>query len=128
MRLNLIVRPPPEFPGCESSHPYPRENQYGYHSLNRVNAEPVRRVKDAQYGIAAPMAKMQPSAIRSEGARQNRSLGGRQAARTLVRNFDTSLLRRPESLDSDWAAESTCEEADPVSVAPRCTSVILAET
>ena len=32
------------------------------------------------------------------------------------------------SPDSDCAAESTCEEAEPVSLAPRCTSVMLEET
>src|SRR5215475_3504206 len=51
-----------------------------------------------------------------------------QAARTSVRNFDTSALSRPESDDSDLAADSTCEDAEPVSVAPRCTSVMLEET
>jgi hypothetical protein len=30
----------------------------------------------------------------------------------------TSTLRRLESPDSDWAAERTCDEADPVSAAP----------
>jgi len=51
-----------------------------------------------------------------------------QAARTVSRNLPTSSLSRLLSLDSDFAADSTCEEADPVSAAPRCTSVILAET
>src|SRR5215475_11619291 len=51
-----------------------------------------------------------------------------QAARTLVRNFETSLLRRVLSPDSILAADSTCEDAEPVSVAPRCTSVMLDET
>src|SRR4051812_21489525 len=51
-----------------------------------------------------------------------------QAARTESRNLPTSSLRRLESLDSDWAAESTCAEAEPVSLAPRWTSVILEET
>src|SRR5581483_3531552 len=48
-----------------------------------------------------------------------------QAARTLVRNFDTSALRRPESADRGCAAVSTCEEAVPVSAAPRWTPVML---
>src|SRR5450755_4027512 len=52
----------------------------------------------------------------------------RQAARTDVRNLLTSARRRPLSPDSDFAAESTCEEAEPVSVTPRCTSVMFDET
>src|SRR5450631_3064422 len=52
----------------------------------------------------------------------------RQAVRTLFRNFPTSSLSRLLSPDSDCAAESTCEEADPVSLAPRCTSVTLDDT
>ena len=51
-----------------------------------------------------------------------------QAARTDWRNLATSSLRRLLSLDSDCAAERTWDEAVSVSVAPRCTSVILAET
>src|SRR5689334_6643036 len=54
--------------------------------------------------------------------------GSPQAARTEPRNFATSDLSRPESADSVWAAENTCEEAAPVSVAPRWTSVMLDET
>src|SRR5579864_2446273 len=53
---------------------------------------------------------------------------GRQAARTEVRNFDTSARSRPESVESVCAAESTCEEAEPVSAAPRCTSAMLEDT
>src|SRR5438477_12920502 len=49
-----------------------------------------------------------------------------QAARTESRNLPPSLLRRLESPDSVCAAESTCEDADPVSLAPRCTAVMLA--
>lgn len=41
------------------------------------------------------------------------------AARTLVRNLLTSVFNRVESLDSICAADNTCEEAVPVSVAPR---------
>src|SRR5450432_751479 len=52
----------------------------------------------------------------------------RQAARTVLRNLPTSSFRRLLSLDSDFAAERTCDEADPVSLAPRCTSVMLEET
>ena len=55
-------------------------------------------------------------------------MGSRQAARTESRNFATSTLRRLLSPDSICAADSTCEEADPVSPAPRWTSVIFAET
>ena len=47
-----------------------------------------------------------------------------QAARTVFRNLPTSSLSRLLSPDSNCAAESTCEEADPVSLAPRCTSVM----
>ena len=50
-----------------------------------------------------------------------------QAARTDSRNLATSTLRRLLSPDSDCAAERTCDEAVSVSVAPRCTSVMLAE-
>src|SRR5260370_9199487 len=50
------------------------------------------------------------------------------AALTEVRNLLTSTLSRLESPDSDCAAESTCEDAEPVSPAPRCTSVSLGET
>ena len=39
-----------------------------------------------------------------------------QAARTELRNLPTSPFRRLESDDSDWAAESTCVEAEPVSI------------
>src|SRR6266511_2998691 len=51
-----------------------------------------------------------------------------QAARTESRNLPTSSLRRLESPDSDCAAASTCEDADPVSLAPRCTSPMLEDT
>jgi hypothetical protein len=54
--------------------------------------------------------------------------GRGQAARTVSRNLPTSSLRRLLSPDSDCAAASTCEEAEPVSPAPRCTSVMLDET
>src|SRR3981081_3433829 len=50
------------------------------------------------------------------------------AARTELRNLPTSRLSRLLSPDSDFAAENTCEDADPVSLAPRCTSVMLEET
>ena len=51
-----------------------------------------------------------------------------QAALTELRNLPTSSLSRLLSLDSDFAAEWTCADADPVSVAPCCTSVMLEET
>ena len=51
-----------------------------------------------------------------------------QAALTVSRNLPTSSLSRLLSPDSDCAADSTCEEAEPVSLAPRCTSVMLEET
>src|SRR6476619_3326004 len=57
-----------------------------------------------------------------------RRSGRNQAARTELRNLPTSSLRRLLSPDSDCAADSTCEEAEPVSLAPRCTSVMLDET
>src|SRR4030081_1920872 len=50
------------------------------------------------------------------------------AALTELRNFPTSSLRRLLSPDSDCAAERTCDEAEPVSLGPRCTSVMLDET
>src|SRR3981189_88707 len=55
-------------------------------------------------------------------------LSAAYAARTEPRNLPTSSLRRLESCDSDWAEERTCDEAEPVSLAPRCTSVMLEET
>src|SRR5215213_513991 len=51
-----------------------------------------------------------------------------QAACTESRNLPTSSLRRLESPDSDCAAASTCEDAEPVSLAPRCTSPMLEDT
>jgi hypothetical protein len=51
-----------------------------------------------------------------------------QAALTELRNFETSFLSRLLSPDSIFAAESTCEDAEPVSLAPCCTSVMLEET
>src|ERR1700731_2071105 len=51
-----------------------------------------------------------------------------QAARTELRNLPTSRLSRLLSPDSDFAAENPCDAADPVSLAPRCTSVMLEET
>ena len=50
------------------------------------------------------------------------------AALTVLRNLPTSSLSRLLSLDSDCAADSTCDEAEPVSPAPCCTSVMWDET
>ena len=41
------------------------------------------------------------------------------AARTVSMNFPTSRFSRLLSFDSDCAAESTCDEASPVSLAPQ---------
>src|ERR1700676_3603384 len=65
---------------------------------------------------------------RESGPGRPDSPDDRQAALTVLRNLPTSSLRRLLSLDSDFAAERTCDEADPVSLAPRCTSVMLALT
>src|SRR5439155_17503625 len=51
-----------------------------------------------------------------------------QAARTDSRNLVTSSLSRLLSRDSDLAEAWTWADAAPVSPAPRCTSVMLAET
>src|SRR5260221_5075148 len=50
------------------------------------------------------------------------------AARTEFMNCATSCFSRLLSVDSDCAADSTCEEAPPASDAPRWTSAILAST
>ena len=47
------------------------------------------------------------------------------AARTLLRNLPISSFRRLLSLARDCAADRTCEEAEPVSFEPRCTSAML---
>src|SRR5947209_9552616 len=46
------------------------------------------------------------------------------AARTVARNLLTSAFSRLFSLDNSCAEDSTCEEAEPVSPAPRLTSAI----
>lgn len=61
-------------------------------------------------------------------ARETLCADHRHATRTEVRKLLTSVLRRPLSSESVRAADSTCDEADPVSLAPRCTSAILADT
>jgi hypothetical protein len=45
--------------------------------------------------------------------------------RTVLKNLLTSTLSRSPSRESDWAAESTCDDAVPVSRAPRWTSAML---
>ena len=50
------------------------------------------------------------------------------AARTVSRKRLTSSFRRLLSVDRVCAADNTCEDAVPVSLAPRCTSVTLDET
>src|ERR1700676_2890754 len=69
-----------------------------------------------------------PDTARDDSGRAGPEPEPRQAALTALRNLPTSSLRRLLSPDSDCAAESTCVEADPVSLAPRCTSVMLEET
>src|SRR3954464_10519278 len=76
-------------------------------------------------------ADRRPSAVgrsTSGGAPRLGEFGGlaREAGRTDSRNWATSSLRRVLSPDSNCAAERTCDEAVSVSVAPRCTSVMLA--
>src|SRR5262245_22857215 len=50
------------------------------------------------------------------------------AARTESRNCVTSSFSRPLSPDRECAADRICDDADPVSEAPRCTSTTLLET
>jgi hypothetical protein len=52
----------------------------------------------------------------------------RHAARAVSKKLPTSSLRRLLSRESDCDDASTCDEAVPVSLAPRCTSVILEAT
>src|SRR5262245_66694623 len=51
-----------------------------------------------------------------------------QAARTELRNFSTSTLRFLLSCASDCADTSTCDEAEPVWLAPLLTSTMLLAT
>src|SRR5260370_30695172 len=60
--------------------------------------------------------------------RKRRQRQSHHAALTESRNLPTSSLRRLLSPDSNRAAESTCDEAAPVSPAPHCTSAIFVET
>jgi Glyoxalase/Bleomycin resistance protein/Dioxygenase superfamily len=50
------------------------------------------------------------------------------AARTVARNLTTSAFRRLFSFESSCADESTWEDAEPVSAAPRLTSAMLVAT
>src|SRR5205807_10414992 len=59
---------------------------------------------------------------------QHYQLQGFYAARTVARNLATSAFRRAFSLESNWADDSTWEEAEPVSPAPRLTSAMLVAT
>ena len=63
-----------------------------------------------------------------EQAQQNDRGALAQAARTVERNFSTSCLRRLLSFDNNCAADKTRDDATPVSLAPRSTSVMLDET
>src|SRR6266700_1628596 len=96
--------------------------------LVSVNARARRTTASIGYD-GNPHQRRLP-AVRSDlaAAAFHPTAGRNQAARTASRNLLTSVLRRSLSLDSDCAADRTCEEAEPVSVAPRCTSVMLDET
>src|SRR3954471_11225118 len=50
------------------------------------------------------------------------------AARTVARNLMTSAFSRLFSFDSSCAEDSTCDEAEPLSPAPRCTSAMQVAT
>ena len=60
----------------------------------------------------------------ADGGRPLVSIAWFQAARTESRNLPTSSLRRLLSPDSSCAADSTCVDDDPVSVAPCRTSAM----
>src|ERR1700761_6170369 len=51
-----------------------------------------------------------------------------QAARIVASRLLTWVCRRPLSTDRDCAADSTCVEAEPVSLEPRCTSEMFEAT
>src|ERR1700744_6005276 len=61
-------------------------------------------------------------------ARSATSPPGLYPARTVPRNFSTSDFSRLFSDESDFAADSTWDEALPVWLAPCCTSMMLALT
>jgi hypothetical protein len=50
------------------------------------------------------------------------------AARTVIKNLPTSAFSRSLSCDNSFAADNTYDEAEPVSPAPRCTSVMFEDT
>ena len=89
-------------------------NTYDGSSSNAVEIRPSANAKKARSCFGSGPV--------SQGCRS------RYAARTEARNLPTSCLRRLLSPDSDCAASSTCEDADPVSLAPRCTAPILDDT
>ena len=104
--------------------------------LPRQQADADDEVQRRALGIVRPDSRgyrpggLEPSSVPIKSERTKHGSPTKpghigQAARTVARNLPTSSLRRLLSLDSDWAAESTCEEADPVSLAPRCTSMML---
>src|SRR6266487_1388757 len=77
---------------------------------------------------AALTAPQLPPAVPKPQAASTFAKAAAQAARTELRNLPTSRLSRSLSPESDFAAPSTWAEADPASLAPRCTSAMLAET
>src|SRR5260370_35644367 len=66
--------------------------------------------------------------LKHDSRRKDYQLESFYAARTVARNLTTSAFRRLFSLESSCADESTCEEAEPVSPAPRLTSAMLVAT
>src|SRR5260370_16596734 len=66
--------------------------------------------------------------LKHDSRRRDYQLERIYAARTVARNLTTSAFRRLFSLESSCADESTCEEAEPVSPAPRLTSAMLVAT
>src|SRR5207253_2458270 len=106
-------------------------------SLPDRHVDPDRRLSRAVLHVPRPGAGGDRLAVPADPVPQasgiacagcSRGKLTRQAARTDSRNLATSILRRLLSPDSNCAAERTCDEAVSVSVAPRCTSVMLAET
>src|SRR5260370_7205979 len=66
--------------------------------------------------------------LKHDSRRKDYQLESFYAARTVARNLTTSAFRRLFSLESSCADESTCEEAEPGSPAPRLTSALLVAT
>src|SRR5665811_605037 len=69
-----------------------------------------------------------PGHRRFDGFGKVYQLEGSYAARTVARNLTTSAFRRLFSFESNCADESTWEDAEPVSPAPRLTSAMLVAT